>query len=475
MIALLLASQAMALDTASLRSTATYDLYRDPYDFFDQPGVLAVEQERGVLTGLDLYGGPGRYMVGYYGTLGKGVLGAAFDFGQAMSYSESNDVYDYDGDTTTTFADAQGGGSAWDAHLTYGLSLSESMAAGVALWVNQAGSTFSFDPQSGSVGGSRTDVDYPDGDDSSSYGLAEYTQRSITGLVGGAIFSDKGYISVNAGLRTVLSRPTVDAGWEYGDTTIQYEGYPPGTSFGNNRKGVGAIGSIEAVQALDDGMDLRVTVGLGYIPGSVAVDHTSVTNQSEGYEGVDTSLWKDAKWRTTQAGVLTALHIENDDMTVRPGLRIGYTGYADAYTPVTSFDYNYDGSDYDVDGSSEYDYSSTAVALEVGLPLAVEVPLGQKDIWTLRMAGDWSWSRIKTTTETTYNDEDADISEKLTTLDLATSTSASGSFGLCYWPVERFRMDAAVFGGTSFDGSSETNADTFALGAVSLSATILLP
>ena len=91
MIALLLASQAMALDTVSLRSTATYDLYRDPYDFFDQPGVLAVEQERGVLTGLDLYGGPGRYTIGYYGTLGSGVLGAAFDFGSATSSSSSND------------------------------------------------------------------------------------------------------------------------------------------------------------------------------------------------------------------------------------------------------------------------------------------------------------------------------------------------------------------------------------------------
>lgn len=477
MIALLIASQAFALDAASLRSTATYDLYRDPYDFFNQPGVLAVEQERGVLTGLDLYGGPGRYTIGYYGSLGKGVLGAAFDFGQSTSYSDSKDTYSFDGDDTITFGDAEGGGAAWNAHLTYGLSLSENMAAGVAVWVNQAGAKFSFDPQRGAVGGTRTDVDYPDGDDSSSFGLATYTSRSVVVLAGGAIFSDKGYISMNAGVRSVLDRASVDAIYEYGDTTIKYSGFVPGTSFGDDRKGLGAIASLEAVQALNDDMDLRLSFGLGYLPGKVALTESTVVQEDDASNTTltDVSSWEDAKWRNTQAGVLAALHIENDDLTVRPGLRIGYTGYAEAYKPTTSFDYDYDGSDYDVDGSSQYDYSSTLVGLEVGLPLAVEVPLGQKDIWTLRMATDWSWSRVKSTTETFYNDEDNDVSEKLQTTDASSSSAASGSFGLCYWPVERFRMDAAIFGGTSFDGSDATMADTFGLSAVSVSATLLLP
>lgn len=475
MIALLIASQALALDAGSLRSTATYDLYRDPYDFFDQPGVLAVEQERGVLTGLDLYGGPGRYTIGYYGALGKGVLGAAFDFGQSTSYSDSTDTFDYDGDETITFGDAEGGGSAWNAHLTYGLSLSDNMAAGVAVWVNQAGATFSFDPQSGSVGGTRTDVDYPDGDDSDSYGLASYTSRNMLVLAGGAIFSDKGYISMNAGVRTVLDRAAVDAGWTYGDTSIKYSGYVPGTAFADNRKGLGAVASLEAVQALNDSTDMRLSFGLGYIPGKVAIQESEILNESDGYDGTDTTSWEDAKWRNTQAGMLAALHIQNDDLTVRPGLRFGYTGYADSYKPTVAYDYNYEGEDYDASGASQYQYGSTLVGLEVGLPLAVEVPLGNTDIWTLRMATDWSWSRLKTTTETYYEDEDADTSERLTTKDAAVSTSASGSFGLCYWPVERFRMDAAIFGATSFDGSDATMADTFALGAVSLSATLLLP
>ena len=474
MIALLLASQAMALDTVSLRSTATYDLYRDPYDFFDQPGVLAVEQERGVLTGLDLYGGPGRYTIGYYGTLGSGVLGAAFDFGSATSSSSSNDNYDFDGDETITFADAEGGGSAWNAHLTYGVSLSESMAAGVAIWVNQAGGTYSFDPQSGSLGGSRTDVDYPSGDDSTSYGQAKMVSRNITALAGASFFSDKGYISLNAGLRTVLDRGTVDAGWEQGDSTINYSGYVPGMGFSDNRKGLGAIAKIEAVQALSDNKDLRITVGVGFVPGGVATPESVLETEAGDYYEKTTTAWKNDKWRTTSAAVLAALHIENDDMTVRPGLRIGYTGYADSYTPVSAFEYDY-GDAGDGDSSSEYNYASTAVGLEFGLPLAVEVPLGENDIWTLRMAADWSWTRVKTSSTTVYEDSDADIREQLDTHAASSSTAASGSFGLCYWPVERFRMDAAIFGGTSFDGSDSTVGDTFGLGALSLSATLLLP
>lgn len=474
MIALLIASQAMALDTDSLRSTATYDLYRDPYDFFDQPGVLAVEQERGVLTGLDLYGGPGRYTIGYYGTLGSGVLGAAFDFGNSASSAASTDNYDFDGDETITFGDSEAGGSAWNAHLTYGVSLSESMAAGVAIWVNQSGGVYSFDPQSGSLGGTRTDVDFPEGDDSSSFGQAKLVNRSITALAGASFFSDKGYFSLNAGLRTVLSRGTVSAGWESGDNTITYSGYVPGLSFSDNRKGVGAIASIEAVQALSDTKDLRVTVGVGFIPGSVATIDSKVETEGEDTYEASTESWKDAKWRSTSAGVLAALHIQHDDMSVRPGLRIGYTGYADTVTPVSSFEYDY-GDAGDGDGSSEYNYSSTAVGLELGLPLAVEVPLGQNDIWTLRMAADWSWSRTKATATTIYEDKDADIVEQLDTQSSASSSAASASFGLCYWPVERFRMDAAIFGGTSFDGSDATLGDTFGLGAVSLSATLLLP
>jgi len=469
MIALLLASQAFALDSSSLRATTTFDLFRDPYDFLMQPGLTAAEDERGLVTMLSYYNASGRYAIGYYGKLGPGVLGSVVDFGSSSSTSETKDTTKVADVQTVTDSDTEASTSSWAAQLSYGIPVSDSFAFGLAFRMDQTGQTASFDPTSGTVGGSRTDIDISNGDDTKSYGLAKTKDRTMELLVGGAIYGDKGYFSLDAGLQTLLNSATVDAGWEYVDSTIAYKGYVPGTSFDDNRTGKGPMARLEFVRAMGDQTDLRMTADFGMLSGKPETETSVYSTEDTDTSYTQTERLKDAKFKSSSWGLLTAVHYEGDDISIRPGLRLAGGGYADQYTPESSYKSVY--GDTTDEGSSEGgDYTSSLKVLTFGLPLAVEIPLGDEERWTLRMAGEWDWTRTKL--ESTYYTEDTDVetSTKDVADSMSTATAVAGSFGLRFKPVDRFRLDAATFNSTSFpSGGSET----FAIGSVWLSGTFL--
>lgn len=496
MIALLLASQALALDTASLRSDSTFNLFRDPYDFMLQPGVMAAEDERAIITLLSAYGGAGRYVGGYYGQLGPGVLGAAVDFGRASSVSQTETIdhvaIDSDADTkTTTTSLALSSSSDWSGFLSYGLPVSDSLAFGVALYMNQAADKISFDASSGSVGGANTDIDIagPDEEtsiDTESSGQARYKDQTMAVLVGGAMFGDKGYLSLDAGLRTqTLSAVLEDARWHYGDYTTTWSGYVPGTSFGDNRKGLGPIARLELVRQLNDTLGLRLTADLAMASGGPTTNKSTnvYEDQTEDFENTTTTTdeLKNAKWNSSSYGALLALHINGEGLAVRPGIRFRATGYGETYTPVSTsvYQYNIAGEEQDpVESTSEFDADLSLKSMSLGLPIAVEVPLGQDEAWTLRMAGDWAWTKSALTVHThseVEGDEEIDgdqSSSDDTNASGSVTSTATAAFGLRFWPIDAFRLDAAAFGGTSFTGGGSEAVD---IASVWLSATFLLP
>lgn len=469
MIALLLASQAFALDSSSLRATSTFDLFRDPYDFLMQPGLMAAEDERGLVTMLSYYNAPGRYAIGYYGKLGPGVLGSVVDYGSSGSTSETKDTSKYPDGQTVTDSDSESSANAWAAQLSYGIPVSDSFAFGLAFRMDQSGQTSSFDPTSGTVGGSRTDIDISDGDDTKSYGLAKYKDRTMQVLLGGAIYGDKGYFSLDAGLQTLLNSATVDAGWEYVDSKITYKGYVPGTTLDGNRTGKGPMARLEMVRAMGDQTDLRLTADFGMISGKPQTQTSVYATEDTDTSYTQTEQLKNAKFKSSSWGVLTAVHYEGDDISIRPGLRLSGGGYNQAYTPASSYKSVF-GDTTDEGASEGGDYTDSVKVLTFGLPLAVEIPLGDEERWTLRMAGEWDWTRTKL--ESTYFDEDTDAetSTKDVADSVSTATAVAGSFGLRFKPVDRFRLDAATFNSTSFPSGGS---DTFAIGSVWLSGTFL--
>lgn len=470
MITLLLVSQAFALDTESLRSTSTYDLFRDPYDYLLMPGVMAAEDERAVITLLNAYGGAGRYAAGYYGELGPGVLGAAVDFGSAGSSAREQEVEKIADVQTKIVSESQGSSSAWTALLSYGMPLSDSLALGAAFYVSQASQSVSFDPATGSLGGAITNIDVSDGDDTEANGLASYKGRSLAALVGGALYNDAGYLSLDVGIGSSLDSAEVDAHYEYVDTTIDYSGYVPGTSFTDNRKGMGPLAKLEIVRAVGDSTDLRITADLSMASGEPATQKSTIVTEAPDYENTEEDQYKNANWRTSTYGVLAALHFEGEDLSVRPGVRIRANGYGEEYTPYSKT--TTVSGDTETESESEYDTSLDYSALSLGLPLAVEVPLGEEDRWTLRLAGDWTWSRAKLETTTTVKDEDAEYSDVVTTNSVSTSSSADASLGLRFAPVDALRMDVAAYGGTTFGSAGN---EAINIGSVWVSATLVLP
>ena len=116
------------------------------------------------------------------------------------------------------------------------------------------------------------------------------------------------------------------------------------------------------------------------------------------------------------------------------------------------------------------DYTDSVKVLTFGLPLAVEIPLGESEKWTLRMAGEWDWTRTKAESTYKYEDTDAETSTKDVSDSVTTGTAVAGSFGLRFKPVDRFRLDAATFNSTTFPGGGS---ETYAIGSVWLSGTFL--
>lgn len=469
MLALLLVSQAFALDQSSLRSTSTYDLFRDPYDYLLLPGVMAAEDESALITLLNAYGDAGHFSAGGYGKLGPGVLGAVVDVGGAGSSSDAKETQKIVDAQAVTRSISTASSSSWGAILSYGMPLSDTLAFGAALRVEQDASTLSFDPSSGTVGGANTEIDISDGDDTKSEGSAGYLDRSLEALVGGALFSDSGYMSLDVGLAMTTVSSQVSGTWEYVDSTITYKGYVPGTAFAENRAGLGPVARFEMVRAVGEITDLRVTADLGMAAGEPARLSSSSTTTATDTSYTQTETLKNATWRSSSYGVLAALHVEAEDLSVRPGLRLRRGSYGEAYTLESSYESVY-GETTD-EGSAEYDASLERGFLTLGLPIAVEVPLGQEERWTMRLAGDWAWTRTTVVDGTFYEDEEAEASDRTETTTTSASSAGSAALGLRFQPVDALRLDAAAYGGTSYGGGSN---EAVSIGSVWLSATLLL-
>lgn len=482
----LTASPAQALELSSLRSDTTYELFRDPYDFYGQPGVLGTIEERGVLTLLSHSNGMGRFMGGYYGSLGPGVLGVAMDYGQSAGTTTVTNTEAWDEDTgITTTGDTFAHVNAWDVALSYGIPMGDTLTAGAGLFITHIGQRYSVDPTSLALGGSIGTITYPDvaeTDDYTSYGNSTSLDQTITAVVGGAITSDSSLISANAYVSQATKKTSIDAGYTSGDYKGSAAGYYPGTGLDGNRSGLSFGVLLDTAFALSDVSTLRVEAGAGLGSGKMAEDVflsktiTPIDEEDVVEETTKTTL-KDASYKGNTLHLLTVIELDYDELDVRPGLSIDRVGYSDQYTPESTYD-NSELDDTTVStGAVETSKSS---ALAIGLPLAVEIPLSKAGAWTLRMAGQYTWVRGAFEGVSTLDVEEVDTDTVAKIVAKQSLSTVNGAIGLRFWPVDAFRLDAGAMTSSSLStsaGSSsytEAGGDPTNIASLYLSGTFLL-
>ncbi len=288
--------------------------------------MLGTQDERGVLTVISQENGLGRFMGGYYGKLGPGVLGAAADYGQSAgdSLSTASTPYkDNAGNTVSTKSttDSFAKVNAWDVALSYGVPVNDGLSLGGGVFIAHTGQHYSVDPTTMTVGGISTFTD-PSGDsnNTSAHGTLSALDQTFTGVVGVALTSDTHIISLNGVITQATASNSVDAGYNDGNTTFTATGFMPGTSLGQNRSGVSGGLLADTHFTLSDVTALRVQADLG-LGGGGPKDANSIQKSVTSGGGSTTTITSTdayksgAKYGDNIVDVLGALELGFDGST----------------------------------------------------------------------------------------------------------------------------------------------------------------
>ncbi len=132
-------------------------------------------------------------------------------------------------------------------------------------------------------------------------------------------------------------------------------------------------------------------------------------------------------------------------------------GYDENFTPTNTTN---DGNGNTNTTTFPAETNKTSV-FTVGIPLAVEIPLGKGGAWTLRCAGEYQWLLTSFNLQSVADVPNATANE-IDTQSLTQSASAvTGGLGLRFWPIDAFRLDAAASGSSSLSASAgNANFDT---------------
>jgi hypothetical protein len=478
LLALALAGPAHALDLNSLRAESTYGLYREAYDFFQLPGRLATEEERGVMSLLAHEGDAGHFSSGYYGGMGKGVFGVMVDYARAGTSSAAVTKDDVDGDTTTARANSAVDASHLDMVLAYGLNTSDSFSIGAALRFNNYKEESTIDPLAPSPGSSTSSLDAPDdAGDAKAAGTYTGGARIIEAQVGIGLHGDSHEIAINAVVGQLAQVNDVNGKAQTDDQTDTVRGYLPGSAWTGNRTGLAPGLRFDGIFDINDDMALRINAGVGTVKGGPTTPKTTFESDPDGGDTTTISeSLKGAEFSSLSWTLLGALHIDAGDYTVRPGLRLAGTNSSQSYKLVNTTEV--DGSD---PVESEASYGGEAKGFLLGLPIAAEVPLGESEAWRLRLGAEWDY--YKATGVSLYNvtDEEQETSHDENQTDVVSGSVVTGALGVGFQPVEGLRLDGVIKSGSAWEaapgafGAGSGASKDHNLATVAVSATFIIP
>jgi hypothetical protein len=445
-ILLALVQPAAAIDLQSLRSEATFGLFRDPYDYITQPGLLARQDGNLLYTLLSGQTDAGRMGLGYQGVLGNVSLGALADYRHAGTTESSTNESTFAKTSSKSESEGWTRASELSFVLGAGMPLSKKFSLGAALRIDNASFGQTEDISGGGYAAdTRT---YVDGEMSTSTtGTREQSSGNIMAIVGAALGGDKKWVSIDAFVTrpksiTEINTKAEDLNSEY---TYTLKGFDAGSPLETNFTAFGPGIRLDSQYAVNKVLDLRLAASYMMSSGAANLDKVegTVTDTSSGDSVTETYAIKDTSVKGSLANVLFAMHYGDDDLRLRAGISATFSSMSSAWTSETSTTAS------KADPTVWKDSYGGGVR-EIGLPIAVELPVHER--WILRSGA--RFSSYKVSGEGTFEQkptEDSTIKNERTAS--SSGTGVVATLGFRFKATEKFRLDAAILGSNACDAS----------------------
>lgn len=281
---LLLLSAAQAFDPDSLRSDATFGLFRDEYDYLREPATLSEQAGTHVYTVLGNQGGTGRFSLGALGPVGPGVVGFIGELGtEGTSASTRADVAATALDPAT-ITETRTDNRARDlaGFLGYGVPVGSRFALGAGVALADARWRATLAPRPGSVpviGGTLRHVTAEGADRLLQEGTWAQDTREARVVLGAAWLGDRFDLEADVHV-TRMSSSTRGEALEITPTTeYTFAGYLPNAGLEGNLSGSIPGFALDLVAELDGGVALRI-----FAEGERGRVEPVVTESFEGFE-----------------------------------------------------------------------------------------------------------------------------------------------------------------------------------------------
>lgn len=456
---LLAVGPAAALDGDSLRAETTFGLFRDPYDFLLEPGVLAREDGHALYSLLAGQTGGGRGGLGYLGSFGPGAWGLAVDGTRTAATSAATSSVPTETSTQETTSETWQYDTRIGARGGIGYQFDKRLSLGAGIRVDLDRQRASMDASGATPGANSTT--WVDGEATyKAIGERRDNDLDVQGVVGLAMGTRARWVEIDALVLHEADTATRDGRVEdiLNGYVVEYSGYAVGPLIDNHVSNGGGL-AVDSEIRLDDAWSLRAAARAETTFGSAHdLDSTTTTTATDGTVTSDSFVVDDSSVRDTLLDLLVAGHYRSDALLLRFGLEAGHAPSTWSYTAehVVSTD---------TSTPIPWTHATTYDVTSLGLPVAVEVPVA--DRWTLRAGGAWSWyhaaSTEEDTVETTVNSSESAV----------TGSSLVGAAGFRFAASERFRLDAAVHGSSACYGTTcDVEGGALGLASVYLSGVV---
>jgi hypothetical protein len=435
---LTLAQPAQALELQSARSESTYGLFRDPFDYVVEPGLMARQEGHQLYTQLSSENSGGRFGLGYQGRSGSAAFGIIGD-GAFTGTTEGDTVTDSTGSQTT---DGWTKAGDWSLLAGAALAVSDSLSFGAALRLDSDTFSETIDPTTLGYGPDRTLT--ADGERVfDSHGTLETVTGNTLVLVGAALGAEKTWVEVDAffnhtaNTRDFAGRVETVKGKITNTLTIN--GFDVSDPLGSNNTTSGPGLKLDSQIRIKKALDLRLAGSLLAASGSAATTRFSskLDDGTNSLEAIDALSSSEVK--ATVTNLLAVLEYGGDDLKLR-------MGFSATFAPISlAWDESYDPGVPKAQVQAWFE-SEDVTLREYAVPIAAELPV--HDRWILRSAA--RFSSYTTGVETSRIDHLTD-DENLTT---DTSQSLSGTvvdaaLGFRFKATPLFRLDAGISGQSS--------------------------
>jgi hypothetical protein len=448
---LVLVEPATALDAQSLRSEATYGLFRDPLDYIVEPGMLPRQEGHQLYTLLASQNDAGRFGAGYQGSSGKAAFGVLVDGTFSKTSEGSTDKSNSpDGSQSLTLT-GWTKASAWSVLLGGAFSPSDALSVGAALQIESDAFSETIDPTTLSYGLNST-LKVNDEAVATSNGTFEQGSSTTKALAGATFGGKKSWVEVDVFFVHDSEKSSYDATSHTaaGDLVLTetIKGFDVNNPLTSNYTASGPGLKADSQIAINDAFDVRLAGSFQVASGGAATNTFKVTD-SDGTDSL-TQTYKltSSEVRATVTNLLAVIEYGDDDLKLRAGVSA-------TFSPASlSWHESYD------TGAPEAPVTTWKEGLDVGshefaLPVAVELPV--HDRWILRSAARFVSSGASIESSVTQSPDD--VSSNTSSSSNAFSTSSvEAALGFRFKATPRFRLDASVAGVSSCTPSGCTGA-----------------